>query len=210
MDEVDFGYRSIGQTLYKLWTNCIGIGEEGRMAKVRHNAVIRGISGGIGHMVFRQMPDGSTYISGKQDFSKRKFSQGQKDHQSRFRQAVLYARDAAKSQPIYAQLAAGTILSPYNIALSDWFNPPVIHCVERQGTIIRVQASDDVCVAGVEVRILDEEGKVVEKGEAIREKGIREEGIGGDWWEYAPTAAGKVVVEARDLAGNTVKAEISE
>ena len=30
----------------------------------------------------------------------------------------------------------------------------------------------------------------------------------GDWWEYIPGAAGKVVVEARDLAGNKVRAEL--
>jgi hypothetical protein len=56
-------------------------------------------------------------------------------------------------------------------------------------------------VAGVQVLILDEQGKVVEKGEALRGE--------GDWWEYVPTAEGKVAVEARDLAGNVGKAESS-
>jgi len=55
-------------------------------------------------------------------------------------------------------------------------------------------------VASVQVMILDEEEKVVEKGEALRCK--------GDWWEYRPTAEGKVVVEARDLAGNIAKEEL--
>lgn len=170
------------------------------MAKVRNNPVVRGISGSIGNMVFRQMPDGSTYVSAKHNFSRRKFSQGQKDHQSHFRQGVAYARDAARSQPVYAELAAGTILSPYNIALSDWFNPPVIHKIEREGGRIHIWASDNVCVAGVEVRVLDEEGGIVEKGEGVRGE--------GDWWEYVPTAEGKVVVEARDLAGNVVNLAI--
>jgi hypothetical protein len=49
--------------------------------------------------------------------------------------------------------------------------------------------------------ILDEQGKVVEKGEGLRGE--------GNWWEYVPTAEGKVVAEARDLAGNVVKEEIS-
>ena len=169
------------------------------MAKVRNNLAVRGFSGSLGHLVFRQMPDGSTYVSGKQDFSGRKFSQGQKDHQSRFQRAVSYARAAARSQPIYAKLAEGTVLSPYNIALSDWFHPPVIHCVERQGPVIRIQATDNVMVAGVEVRILDKEGKIVEKGQGIRGE--------DDWWEYVPAAEGKVVVDARDLAGNIARAE---
>ncbi len=75
------------------------------MAKVRCNAAVRELSGAIGNMVFRQMPDGSTYVSSKQDFSGRKFSQKQKDHQDRFRWAAAHAREAAKSEPIYAQLA---------------------------------------------------------------------------------------------------------
>ena len=41
--------------------------------------------------------------------------------------------------------------------------------------------------------ILDEQGKIVEKG-----KGLRGE---GDWWEYVPTAEGKVAVEAAGFGG---------
>ena len=39
----------------------------------------------------------------------------------------------------------------------------------------------------------------MEKGEGLRSE--------GDRWEYVPTATGKVVAEARDLAGNVVKEE---
>jgi hypothetical protein len=45
-------------------------------------------------------------------------------------------------------------------------------------------------------------GKMLQKGEATKGR--------GDWWEYVPAAEGKVIAEARDLAGNVVKAEISE
>ena len=161
------------------------------MAKVQNNPVVQGLSGSIGELVFRQMPDGSTYVSKKHDFSGRKFSQGQKDHQSRFKQAVAYARQAAKSQPIYAELAKGTILSPYNIALSDWFNSPVIHKIERTKGRIRVQASDNVTVVSVRVFVLGSKGKMAEKGKAMRKE--------GDWWEYVPRGTGKVSVEAQDL-----------
>ncbi len=102
------------------------------MAKANKNAIVLGLSGSIGDLVFRQMPDGSTRVSRKPDFSRRVFSQGQKDHQSRFQQAAAYARQAAKTQPIYAELARGTAKSAYNVALSDWFNPPVIHRIERR------------------------------------------------------------------------------
>ena len=163
------------------------------MAKVIRNPVMQGISGGVGNLVFRQMPDGSTYVSAKPNFSHRKFSEGQKEHQSRFQRAVAYA----KSQPIYGELAAGTIKSAYNFALSDWFNPPVIHCVERRDGLIRVEASDNVMVTKVVVTILNVDGNVIEKGEAVK--------VDERWWEYAAGMEGKVAVEAWDLAGNVVR-----
>ena len=96
------------------------------MAKVANNVLARGLSGAIGNAVFRQMPDGSTWVSAIPDFSHRKFSKGQKKHQSRFKEAAAYARSAAKKYPIYAELTKGTTKNAYNVALSDWFNPPVI------------------------------------------------------------------------------------
>lgn len=170
------------------------------MAKVRKNVYVRGLSGGIGDMVLRQMPNGETYISSKPDFSRRKFSRDQKQHQSRFQQAAAYARRAAKSEPIYAQMAAGTVLSAYNVALSDWFNPPVIHRIERKGGKVSVYASDNVKVTRVEVRILDEEGQVVEVGDAAQ--------VGTDVWEFGSSAEGRVVVKVWDLAGNEVEEEV--
>ncbi len=65
---------------------------------------------------------------------------------------------------------------------------------------IRIWATDDVQVAGVSVSVLDEDGRVLEQGEALQGR--------GDWWEYMPSTAGKVVVEARDLPGNKVTAEL--
>ena len=169
------------------------------MAKVKSNVVVRGISGMLGGLVFQHMPDGTTYVRKPPDFSHRKFSKGQKDHQSRFKLAVAYAREAAKTQPIYTKLAEGTVMSAYNFALSDWFNPPVIHTVERKDGRVRVQASDNVMVTKVAVTVLDEAGKVVEKKEAGK--------IEGDWWEVDLVGDGKVVAEAWDLAGNVESKE---
>jgi hypothetical protein len=53
---------------------------------------------------------------------------------------------------------------------------------------------------GVQVLVLDEKGKVMEKGERIKGK--------GDWWDSAPTTEGKVIVEARGLAGKVVREEL--
>jgi hypothetical protein len=170
------------------------------MAKVEKNIAMRGMAGKIGDLVFRQMRDGSTRVSAAPSFRGRKFSKGQKSHQSRFKEAAAYARDAAKSQPIYAELARGTTKNAYNIALSDWFNPPVIHHIARQAGRIWVEASDNVKVANVRVKILDKEDKVLEEGDALQVDEKR--------WEYATNVDGKVEAEARDLAGNKTKSVI--
>ena len=170
------------------------------MPKVKWNAPIQGISGAIKDLVFRQLRDGRTIVCAKPDFSRRKFSTGQKDHQSRFQQAARYARWASKTNPIYAELAKDTMKTAYNIALSDWFHPPVIHAIERQNGRIRVKATDNVLVDKVLVMILDEEGNTLDQGQAVQVDGV--------WWEYVTATKGKVRVEAWDLAGNMAGQEI--
>jgi len=166
------------------------------MAKVAKNVMVWGMSGSIGNLVFRQMKDGSTWVSATPNFSHRKFSKGQKSHQSRFKEAASYARGAAKVQPIYAELARGTTKNAYNIALSDWFTPPVIHRLERREGRILINASDNVLVTRVRVMVLDEDEKVLEHGEAVQQ------GSKTGWWDYSPHSEGKIVAEAWDLAGN--------
>jgi hypothetical protein len=171
------------------------------MAKVIDNILVRGLSGKLGdQVVFRRLRDGRTIVCNKPDFSHRKLSKDQKEHHKRFQAAAAYAREASRTNPMYAKLAEGTMKNAYNVALGDWFHAPVIQRLERRGKVIRVQATDDAMVASVQVMILDKKGKVVEKGEAIRKK--------GDWWEYTPASQGKVILEARDLAGNVGRGEL--
>jgi hypothetical protein len=173
------------------------------MARVHNNLLIRGLSGKLGdQFVIRQLRDGRTIVCTRPDFSRRILSASQKEHHRRVKAAAAYARPASRENPIYAELAAGTMKNAYNVAFGDWFSPPVIHSLERQGRAIRIAASDDVRVASVEVLVFDEAGKEVERGQAIQGQ--------GDGWEYVPSAAGRVVVEVSDLPGNIVRGEIRE
>jgi hypothetical protein len=159
------------------------------------NQLIKAFRGAIGGLVFRKMPDGSVVVSRSPDFSRRNFSQAQTDHQRRFKEASRYARFAAKTQPIYAERARGTLKTAYNLALSDWFNPPLIHQIEWSDGQIRVEARDDVLVTKVQVTVLDEGGQVLEKGEATRSD--------GDWWEFPSHTRGTMIIaEAWDLPGH--------
>jgi hypothetical protein len=175
------------------------------MARVRSNPIVEGLSGGLGNLMFRRLHDGRTIVCVKPDFSRRKLSEGQQAHHRRFREGAAHAREAAQTEPLYAELAAGTMKTAYNIALADWFHPPVIHEVELGEGRVHIYASDNVRVAGVRVLILDGEGKLLEQGEAAGPS------TGSGWWEYTPGrlpgAGGKLVVEARDLAGNVTRAE---
>jgi hypothetical protein len=171
------------------------------MARVRRNIIIEGISGKLGgQLVFRNLKDGRTIVCAAPDFSNRVLSTQQKAHHSKFKAGAAYAKAAAKTQPIYAELAAGTMKTAYNIALADYFHPPVIHEVKREGSRLKIHASDDVLVTGVTVTVFGTDGKVLEKGEAVKGD--------SDWWEYIPQATGKILMEARDLAGNVTKAEM--
>ena len=95
------------------------------MAKIRSNVLVRGLTGSPGHQWCSvNSRDGRTIVCLPPDFSNRKLSKDQKAHHQRFKEAAAYARDAALTKPIYAELAAGTAKNAYNIALSDWFHAP--------------------------------------------------------------------------------------
>jgi len=168
------------------------------MPKVTMNQLIEAFHGKLGDLVFRQMPDGSVVVSRVPRYDRRKATPKQKAHRQRFRESASYGRWAARCYPIYAELAEGTEKSAYNFAVADWFNPPVIHCIERREGHILVEARDNVKVTKVQVTVLDDEGQVLEEGEAVRGA--------GDWWEFACQSEGKrIMAEAWDLPGHVTQ-----
>jgi hypothetical protein len=180
------------------------------MTKVLFHGSIQGFRGRIGNMIFRQLPDGTTVVttapskknSKQKKRAKLRRSERQNAHNDRFSEAAAYWRWKGKKNPIYAELAAATTMrTAYNFAISDWFHAPEVHCIERREGSIWVQATDNILVAKVVIKIQDEQGSVLEKGEGIRQE--------GDWWEYLPHVPGTTIsVEAWDLAGNVTKSTL--
>ncbi len=95
-------------------------------------------------------------------------------------------------------------MNPYNVALADWFHAPEILEINlgdwsgQPGKVIRVKATDDVLVTGVNVRIQGAGGTLLEQGEATQVDGL--------WWEYTTHATGSgsltVLASAQDMPGN--------
>jgi hypothetical protein len=170
------------------------------MAIIELNQLLEVIRGSIGKMVVRRRPDGTLILSGAPAYRKGKGSAKQKDHRQRVKEAARYAKWADDRYPIYAEVAqkSDKWLSPYNIAFSDWFEAPVIHRLERREGCMLVEVSDNVMVARVQVTVFDEDGTILERGEAARGQ--------ENWWEFAtPFQGKKVVAEAADLAQNVTR-----
>lgn len=173
------------------------------MPKVFYNGSIANFRGRIGNLIFRQLPDGTTVVSeappketGRQKKrAKEKRSPRQKAHNESFADSSAYGK-WAQTQPVYVELAAATPMrTAYNFAIKDWWKPPVIHRIERQKGQIRVEATDNIGVVRVRVTVRDEQGLIMEQGEATRTR--------GNWWKFTPQTEGRsILAEAWDLPEN--------
>jgi hypothetical protein len=169
------------------------------MAKADLNTLFKSLHGKVGDLVFREMPDGSIVVSSAPK-KKRKSSKRQKAYRNgTFKDRTQWAKWAQHEYPVYAQLAAERpMITAYNLAIKDIAHPPVIHEVLRKEGRILVHASDEIIVAGVKVTICDEQGKLLEVGDAVY--------LEGDMWEYAAKLEGKrIVVQAFDIPGNCAR-----
>lgn len=174
------------------------------MAKLKNNAVISGLSGQLGKDHYaRCTKDGRTIISVKPDFSNRQFSGAQLEVQSGMKAASAYAVVASRENPIYAQIAKKKskkkTQNAYNVAVRDWFKPPVIERIEWHRGHIRVIARDDTMVTRVTVTVVSDEGRRLEQAEARLNQGV--------WWEYQATSRGLIRIEAWDFASNVTRQE---
>ena len=174
------------------------------MARARLDKIIKAIRGKVGGLIFRLMPDGSIVVSSAPHSRKGKGTPAQKEYWNDiFPDRVQWAKWAHKHYSIYKELAADMpMVNSYNLAIKDISHPPVIHRVLREDGRILVNASDEIMVAGVRVTVHDEQGKLLEAGDAVQQQ--------KDWWEYIPRLEGRVSALAWDLPGNKVRVELGE
>jgi len=86
--------------------------------------VVKGISGKMGDIVFRQSPNGETIVSKAPDMSVVEWSPAQQEHRQRFKAAIAYAKTAMtdpEARAVYEKQAAEGNQRPFQIAVSDYF-----------------------------------------------------------------------------------------
>jgi hypothetical protein len=176
------------------------------MAKVENNLVIHGLSGMLGkQVVVRRQKNGEYVLAAAPNRRGHELSDAQKEHQERFRQAILFAKGAQKT-PEYQEVAKARGQAAYNVAVADFMHPPEIQHIDlagyhgAPGQTITITATDDVKVKEVGVLIATDDGKLVEKGSATASP------QNGNLWLYtttatAPSAVVKIVVDVADMAG---------
>jgi len=94
------------------------------MAKVKLNSMLKEVHGRVGDIVFRQSHTGEMSITKLPDMSNVEWSEGQKAHRQRFKQAVAYAKAAMAEPKVrrkYEKEAAKKNKRPFDLAVSDYF-----------------------------------------------------------------------------------------
>jgi hypothetical protein len=186
------------------------------MAKSRNNVVTFGLSGKVGDLLVFSQRDGQTIVS-KTPVRSKGWSEQQITHRRRFKSGIIYAKGAVtapETQEIYLSVAAKKKKAPFNVAVADFLSVPEIENVDLSnytgtpGDVIKVTASDDVMVKAVHISIINNDGSLVEEGDAIAD-------VSGYVWTYTAVQdndnlnGDKIVVSVSDLPGNVVEESIT-
>ena len=186
------------------------------MGKSDDNVLTHGLRGKVGDLlVFRILKNGKTIVAKAPTTANRAQSDKQKAQVYHFQEAVIYGK-TVKVTPELRELYETEVpvgKSVYQVALADFLKAPKIAKIDiskytgEMGSEIRIHAIDDFKVMGVSISILNNDGTLVEKGNAVRE-------LNGATWLYKATASNsnlagdKIIVRASDIPGNVGESEL--
>jgi hypothetical protein len=180
------------------------------MARLYSNIVILGPNGLAGgpmgsykNRLERSLLTGRHLLD---DYSKA--DKARKAHEAAIRESTTYA-NFAQTQDVYITKAKRMGVTPYYLALADWFEAPKVLEINvdgwtgKIGQTLRVKARDNVKVERVTVVIRDADENLLEMGEATPSE------PGSAWWNYTMKKPARMTpfptVEAiaYDLPGNS-------
>jgi hypothetical protein len=181
------------------------------MAKVKDNVMVKGFSGTIGkQLTFRQI-GGETFVSNYQKAPAVAATEKKLAAQTRFGIATAYACRAVKDpdlKAMYQALVKGGKRA-FNIAMRDALNAPVVESIQSEnyqghmGDQIIVRASDDFKVVHVVVSIYNQDGNLIEEGNAVNQKDEEMKWLYKVQQENPGLTGSKIIAVATDLPGNS-------
>jgi len=176
------------------------------MAIVKDNIIMQLMRGTLGKQLTIYERNGQVIAARKRGPSKKKPTKKQLEARDKMSVAVSYAMIMLEDPELKAYYAslAGPGQNAFNMAVKDAYRSPEIQNIRMEDNDVIVTAKDEFRVAEVNVRVVDTEGVIVEKGRAVL-------GRNGVDWYYKATALPqgcKVVVVAVDLPGNETVKEI--
>lgn len=140
--------------------------------RVTTDDLIGNYSGLLGNKITVENKRGKSIVVIPRKSSKQPPSQKQISSRRNFISAARYAVNVLKDPDMLERYAAKADAkrSPYVIAVTDFFKPPVVTSVDtdgytgKTGSVIRVRAFDDFELKEVTVAIAGPDGAAVEKG----------------------------------------------
>lgn len=181
------------------------------MAQSKNNVVTHGMSGMLGkQLVFRQR-GGKTIVATPPQTTK-KATEQQLQQRKRFQRAVLYGQSALadpETKVLYDSVKGKVA---FNVAVADFLHAPDIESIDLTGYTgqpndkIAVTVIDDFMVKQVAVSIINEDGSLVEEGNA-------EPDAKGYVWIYTATRVNdsldgdRIEIIASDMPGNISREE---
>lgn len=144
------------------------------MAQVKQNLVTSGLSGGIEKKIVLKHYGDITVVTAFPDMSNVKLTESQKKENSRFKDAMAYARSQMADPVAKAeyQAKAKGLQRAINMAIADFYHPPKIKSIDlalfhgRRNDPVTIKVVDNFKVVKVTVTMLDQRGITVESGDA--------------------------------------------
>jgi len=138
------------------------------------NTAFTSASGQIDGWVYRTAR-GRVIVSRRPDMSNVVSSESQIAHRERFKMAAAYGKSMMNSEDMrdmYMEAARKKDLPIFSVMIADYFHAPEIKDIDLEGyhgiagNVIDTIVIDDFAVQSVHVKIIDDQGTVIESGNA--------------------------------------------
>ncbi|WP_440134310.1 hypothetical protein [Chitinophaga sancti] len=176
------------------------------MAIVKDSLLLQAVRGSLGDEITIYERNGRIIVAKKRGPSKKKPTKNQLEARYKMKVAAAYAKVILLDPEIkaYYKSLAGPGQNAFNMAVKDAYRSPEIQDIHFEDTTVVVTAKDEFRIAEISVRVVDAQGNLQERGQAVLGRN------GVNWYYQAGhlPPRGKLIIVAVDLPGNETVKEI--